>query len=185
MEYAIADLHVTQETMCTYSAPDGSKLRPWDTADEMDEALIARWNAVVSPEDKVYVLGDATGSKGIRKALRKYDLMNGVKVLLMGNHDDEDSGIYLRHFRKLYGCRVLPARRAILSHVPWHPGSLKPGWVNIHGHLHASEVTMVQGADLVADPRYYSVSVERIGFQPIPLDEAIDRAHAALAASLA
>lgn len=179
-EFAIADLHLGQESMCTYAAADGSKLRPWNSAEEMDAALVDRWNAVVSPEDKVYVFGDTTGAKGVKAALRKYDLMNGTKILLLGNHDDEDSAIYLRHFRKLYGSRVLPARRAILSHVPWHPGSLKPGWVNIHGHLHSMVVTMTTDEGERPDPRYFSVSVERIDFTPILLDEAIDRAHQAL-----
>jgi len=180
-EFAIADLHVGQESMCTYAAADGSKLRPWSSAEEMDAALIANWNSVVSPEDKVYVFGDTTGAKGVKAALRKYDLMNGTKILILGNHDDEDTAIYLRHFRKLYGSRVLPAKRAILSHVPWHPGSVKPGWVNVHGHLHSMAVTMGTGDDERPDPRYFSVSVERIGFTPVLLDDAIDMAHRALA----
>jgi hypothetical protein len=32
--------------------------RPWASTDEMDEALIANWNAVVRPDDIVYHLGD-------------------------------------------------------------------------------------------------------------------------------
>lgn len=181
-EFAIADLHLGQESMCTYAAADGSKLRPWSSAEEMDAALIANWNSVVAPDDKVYVFGDTTGSKGVKAALRKYDLMNGTKILILGNHDDEDTAIYLRHFRKLYGSRVLPARRAVLSHVPWHPGSLKPGWVNVHGHLHSMVVTISTGDDERPDPRYFSVSVERINFTPILLDDAIDLARDALVA---
>ena len=32
--------------------------RPFSTVEEMDEALIRNWNAKVSDEDTVYVLGD-------------------------------------------------------------------------------------------------------------------------------
>jgi calcineurin-like phosphoesterase family protein len=34
--------------------------RPFASAQEMDEAMIERWNSVVKPDDKVYHLGDFT-----------------------------------------------------------------------------------------------------------------------------
>ena len=32
--------------------------RPWKTTEEMNEALIERWNSVVKPDDIVFHLGD-------------------------------------------------------------------------------------------------------------------------------
>lgn len=36
----------------------GHDNRPFQTLAEMNEALVARWNGAVNPEDTVYVLGD-------------------------------------------------------------------------------------------------------------------------------
>jgi len=52
----------------------------------MNEVLIQNWNNVVKAEDTVYIVGDlGFGSKqSIRKLLQR---MNGMKVLILGNHD--------------------------------------------------------------------------------------------------
>jgi calcineurin-like phosphoesterase family protein len=60
--------------------------RPFSSVEEMNEALIQRWNAVVSPDDSVYYLGDMfMGQKkdwpGIRSRL------NGLVFFVVGNHD--------------------------------------------------------------------------------------------------
>jgi len=50
----------------------------------MNEALVDRWNAVVAPEDTVWVLGDvAMGTKHLGHVAR----LNGNKILVAGNHD--------------------------------------------------------------------------------------------------
>lgn len=60
--------------------------RPFKDTEEMDEAIIRRWNNVVSPEDTVYHLGDvALGN--IAKSLPKVARLNGYKIAVMGNHD--------------------------------------------------------------------------------------------------
>lgn len=60
--------------------------RPFADTNEMDEAIIANWNAVVGPADKVYHLGDiALGP--IDKTLAKIARLNGHKIALLGNHD--------------------------------------------------------------------------------------------------
>lgn len=51
----------------------------------MNEALIANWNAVVAPEDTVYVLGDfALAARAVEQILPR---LNGRKILILGNHD--------------------------------------------------------------------------------------------------
>src|SRR4051812_17199465 len=60
--------------------------RPFADAEEMNRALIDRWNAVVDPGDEVWVLGDfALGS--IADTLPLAAELHGYKVLLAGNHD--------------------------------------------------------------------------------------------------
>ena len=59
--------------------------RPFGTVEEMDEALLSKWNAKVKVDDTVYILGDlffrAAKVEPILKAL------NGRKHLIVGNHD--------------------------------------------------------------------------------------------------
>ena len=59
--------------------------RPFKDTDEMNEALIANWNNVVSEGDTVYHLGDFS----FRGYHRYRNRLNGNIVLLQGNHDDE------------------------------------------------------------------------------------------------
>jgi calcineurin-like phosphoesterase family protein len=64
--FLTSDTHFSHKGIVEFNGVHGTKLRPWDTIEEMDEALIENWNKVVRPEDKVYVLGDvALGKNGL------------------------------------------------------------------------------------------------------------------------
>lgn len=138
--------------------------RPFGSVDEMNETIVERCNAVVRPEDHLYVLGDVSMSKsGLVFAKR----LNGHKRLITGNHDIFDTTEYMKAgFEKVMGVRVFG--NALLSHFPVHPDSLahrfKDG--NIHGHLHEQTVN---------DPRYENVCVEQTGYAPVELDEVVAR----------
>lgn len=60
--------------------------RPFASLEEMNTALVERWNATVGPEDEVWCLGDfAMGrSKG---RLDVVAALRGHKILIPGNHD--------------------------------------------------------------------------------------------------
>ncbi|NUB11294.1 hypothetical protein GAY28_00415, partial [Azospirillum brasilense] len=62
--------------------------RPFTSRDEMDEALIAAWNGVVSPEDDVWHLGDLAMHTHPRRLREIFDRLNGRKHLITGNHDN-------------------------------------------------------------------------------------------------
>ena len=60
--------------------------RGFTTADEMNEAIIERWNKVVKPDDIVYHLGDVflnNDKVGIECVKR----LNGTIFMIWGNHD--------------------------------------------------------------------------------------------------
>ena len=63
--------------------------RPFANVDEMNEALIQKWNAVVGPDDVVYHLGDFFMGPKETVLLRKR--LNGKIVLIKGNHDKKDA----------------------------------------------------------------------------------------------
>ena len=57
--------------------------RPFKSLLEMDEALVDRWNAVVSPGDIVYVLGDMFWCKA-QDAIPILRSLKGQKFLIKG-----------------------------------------------------------------------------------------------------
>src|SRR4051812_19562753 len=57
--------------------------------DEMNDYIVARWNSVVRPGDRVYHLGDVF--MGTAEKFRSaWARLNGQKRLILGNHDNVD-----------------------------------------------------------------------------------------------
>ena len=174
--FLVSDTHFGHAGVCRFTTGDGvTKLRPWTDPDEMDEAMVERWNAKVKPTDKVYHLGDVVIN---RKALKIMHRLNGDKVLIRGNHDIFRDDEYRLHFRELRAYHVMNGM--ILSHIPIHEESLGRFGVNIHGHLHANRVMTRKHARATPeiDPRYHCVCVEHTDFAPILFEEVIDRIKA-------
>lgn len=181
--FLISDTHFGHEKTCSvFKRPDGSPLRPFASAEEMDEAMVARWNDRVRPGDKVYHLGDVVIN---RKFLSVLARLNGDKVLIRGNHDIFKLSDYTEYFRDVRGYDV--KNGMILSHVPVHSDSLARFGCNVHGHLHANRVMRPRGVDAKTgeilysdqiDPRYHCVSVEHTDYAPISLEEVYDRIRA-------
>ena len=63
--------------------------RPFSSVEEMNEAILANHNAIVKPEDEVYILGDVAFSKAATVERVKWMLsrFNGKLHLIQGNHD--------------------------------------------------------------------------------------------------
>lgn len=161
--FLISDTHFSHVGVCQFLNEDGTKMRPWDNVEEMDEALVKNWNDVVGPKDKVYHLGDVAMN---RRALPILNRLNGDKVLIKGNHDIFKLRDYATYFRDIRAYHVL--HRMLLSHIPIHPNSLGRFSGNIHGHLHSRKVMTPQGDP---DLCYLNVCVEQTNFRPVSLDE--------------
>jgi calcineurin-like phosphoesterase family protein len=172
--YLIADPHFGHRNICKFHNYDGTKTRPWDDVDEMDEEMVKRWNGTVKPADKVYMLGDIVIN---RKALSILDRLNGDKVLIKGNHDIFKLNDYTNHFRDIRAYHVMNG--LILSHIPVHKESIARFGCNIHGHLHANRVKKTVGVwpfkKQIIDPDYFCVSVEQIDYTPILFEEVLKR----------
>jgi len=181
--FLVSDTHFGHMGVCRFTRNDGvTKLRPWDSPEEMDEAMIKAWNERVKPTDKVYHLGDVVIN---RRALATLHRLNGDKVLIRGNHDIFRDDEYRVHFRELRAYHVMNGM--ILSHIPIHEESLGRFGVNIHGHLHANRVMKARGVDAKTgavlyskeiDPRYWCCCVEQTDFAPILFEDAIKRIEA-------
>ena len=160
--WLISDTHFGHEKICLFKREDGSPLRPFSHADEMDEFMVNAWNERVKPSDKVYHLGDVAIR---RKSLEILNRLNGDKVLIRGNHDIFKLSDYIKHFRDIRAYHVMNGM--ILSHVPIHSASLERFGCNIHGHLHANRVMMY----MVPDPAYMNVCVEHTDYAPILFED--------------
>jgi len=180
--FLTSDTHFGHTNICKFTTSDGKPVRPWDNADEMDEALVANWNSVVKPNDKIYHLGDVVINK---KALKTLGRLNGDKVLIRGNHDIFADSDYQQYFRSLRGYHVMNG--CILSHIPVHPDSLGRFGTNIHGHLHTNRVKKARGVDAKTgqilysdqiDTRYHCVCVEQTNFTPILFEDVLKKIKA-------
>ena len=165
--WLVSDTHFGHEKTCTvFKRADGSPLRPFTSAEEMDDEMVRRWNERVRPNDKVYHLGDVVIN---RKALKTLSRLNGDKVLIKGNHDIFKLDEYTEYFRDVRGYHVMNGM--ILSHIPVHEESLARFGTNIHGHLHYHRVKK----DGVIDVRYHCVCVEQTDYRPILFEDVIKR----------
>lgn len=75
-----SDLHFGHANIIEYSG------RPFTDAEQMNAALIERWNALVQPDDDVWVLGDVAMGR-IADTLPLVGELHGAKRLVVGNHD--------------------------------------------------------------------------------------------------
>jgi calcineurin-like phosphoesterase family protein len=175
--FLYSDPHFGHQGVCRFMRNDGvTKLRPWDTAEEMDEHLVKVYNERVKPNDKIYFLGDVVIN---RRHLPTLARLNGDKVLIRGNHDIFRDDEYRTYFRELRAYHVVEGM--IFSHIPLHSDSLGRFGVNVHGHTHANRVKKARGVDARTgeilysdenDVRYHCVCVEQTpDFAPILFED--------------
>lgn len=154
--------------------------RPFANVDEMNQAIIDRWNEVVSDHDDVYHLGDfALGGKTFISHFASQ--LKGRIHLILGNHDHRNivgaslSGL----FHEVAEAKTIRYhhRHILLCHYPYlcWPGTYEHV-PQFHGHVHLRPG--YAGADLrlmadVASPRQYDVGVDLNNFTPISLDDAL------------
>lgn len=166
--FLVSDTHFGHNGVTKFLKEDGTKVRPWDSVEEMDEVLIDNWNKTVSNKDLVYHLGDVVMNRRCLETVRR---LNGEKVLIRGNHDVFRLEELTKFFKDIMGSHVLHGM--LLTHIPIHPDSLYRYSANIHGHLHEKRV-MLNGE---IDKRYYSVSVEQINYTPISLEDLVKKVN--------
>jgi len=81
-EYHISDTHFNCDKILVYS----EDTRPFSSIEEHDEYIVKVWNHYVRPFDVVYHHGDV-GYGDFRRIKDIHSRLNGVKVLIRGNHD--------------------------------------------------------------------------------------------------
>ena len=91
-----ADTHFRHTNIIRYCC------RPFASVTEMDETLIANWNAVLGVDDDVWHLGDFAYCRGERLATI-FHRLNGRKRLVVGKQLGADFPAKLRRLRRRAG----------------------------------------------------------------------------------
>lgn len=151
MIFYIADWHYNHPNILSYDN------RPFKTVEEMDAALVERWNATVTSADTVYVLGDMFWG-GETKAVPVLDSLDGKKILIKGNHDRCKNTEFRKRFDQISGYLEITDgdRHVVLSHYPmpcfknhFH------GWYHLYGHVHNSfEANMMEHDRMLLEDLY-------------------------------
>jgi len=169
MIYFTSDLHLNHQNMLRI------KNRPFETVEEMNQALIDNINARVRPEDTLYILGDLSFRGTVESAnayIKKINCRN--LYCIKGNHDrDYDpslfKGIYdLHEIRETIGGEKYII---VLCHYPlleWN--HYYRGAIHLHGHIHSlpGEYNQKKKEEGI---RRYDVGVDANGFVPVSLQE--------------
>ena len=131
--WVTSDTHFCHRRILIYEAEN----RPFKNLNEMNEALIQRWNEKVGEKDLVLHLGDFSfGNKNRIKDI--VTRLNGRIWLLMGNHDREQHYNWQElGFERNIRYPFLLDDKFIFSHEPLEV--IPEGKVNIYGHVHGSK----------------------------------------------
>lgn len=169
-----SDHHFFHENILKFKGENEELIRPefeGRTVNEMNEEMIARWNAVVKPEDHVWHLGDVAFQKRakfeeVKKLLQQ---LHGKKRLVVGNHDDVIAICKMQVFEKVVLWRGFHTEGFTCTHIPIMLNQLRDGAVNVHGHIHER---------LMPGNGYINVCVERRDYTPVHMDQIIQEIKA-------
>jgi calcineurin-like phosphoesterase family protein len=156
--YLIADLHLGHANIIRYCS------RPFLFSDvrEMDHVLVKNWNYTISPENRVYYLGDLRYGKDALPLSLYRQKLKGRITFIKGNHDDQELDTVPSCLLDHGGFRFL------LVHDPADCQHTFDGWV-IHGHHHNNNIRQYPFVDF--ENRRINVSAEVVGYIPVNLDD--------------
>lgn len=163
----ISDTHFGHANIIKYSN------RPYSHVDEMNEALIQNWNALVKPDDIIYHLGDFAFMQW-RDFSQMVWKLNGHIQFIRGNHDkmiDQHEVELLRSGKIETIQNYLEIKPAGQMIVLFHYGQRvwnksHHGSIHLYGHSHGSLPPHGKSVDVGVDCK--EITAE---YRPIHLDE--------------
>jgi calcineurin-like phosphoesterase family protein len=185
-EYITSDTHFGHTNIIKYSN------RPFENVDEMNEQLIARWNAKIPPGSIVYHLGDFAFMKREDRIIELAKRLNGTIRLVMGNHDRLKGKVRdcFEWVRPYYESKTDDGIKVTMCHYPfmtWNK-SHRNSW-SLHGHCHGNlqtypnmiaemlaskgfdEASLLVLAEFGTEPRRLDVGVDTNNYEPYSFDE--------------
>ena len=160
----MTDIWFTSDTHFGHSNVIKFCNRPFDSAKQMDEALIASWNARVKPNDTVWHLGDFGFYKTYDELNAVFSQLNGNKYLIAGNHDYGNTKRLFWEKVSTLEELMFGKQTLVLFHYPmtaWHRSY--QGSYHLHGHTHGGLDGTNQSLDVGVDCwNYTPVNYEEI-----------------------
>lgn len=172
-----ADTHFCHDNIRKYCA------RPFSDVAQMNDALIDRWNAKVSPGDIVWHLGDF-GFGSSRQMADIFERLNGQINLVLGNHDKPARSIlecfenhnFLSRHSHFYNIQDIlihddeiaegHKQMIVMCHYPMETWPSKHyGAFHAHGHSHGT-IPYRKGMEARVD-----VGVDCNGYAPISYED--------------
>jgi len=172
------EIFITSDTHFCHSQPFLYEPRGFTSTEEMNEAIIERWNSIVKPNDRVIHLGDIMlndNEKGIECLKR----LNGEICLIYGNHDSltrqkliqsECQSIISLGYAHMFKHGKMSI---YLSHYPTLTANYDEKYFSqhvlaLHGHTHQQANFMYPN-----NPFCYHVGMDSHNCTPVSLDEII------------
>jgi len=150
MLFFTADTHFGHRNILKHCATTRGH---FSSIQEHNEWLIKSWNETVSKSDVVYHLGDfGFGSKEYLDAIIRQ--LNGVKVLIRGNHDKSIRGELIKRFSTITDYHTISVKdqemnctqKIVLCHFPFETWDHQHhGAWHLHGHSHGNLKTSIMG----------------------------------------
>ena len=168
MTYFTADTHFGHQNVIRFCD------RPWQTAEEMDEAMIERWNDRVRNNDTIYIVGDmffrSKDADGILSRLK------GKKRLIVGNHD----GSWMkkvdlsRHFESVdHYLEISDGQHGLtLCHYPLLTWNHSKRSFMIYGHIH-SDTTVDFWPLILTRDHMLNAGADINGYMPVTFEELV------------
>jgi calcineurin-like phosphoesterase family protein len=149
--------------------------RPWETVEEMNEALITNWNSVVGIDDIVFHLGDVQLGGGNQLMDNIFPRLNGHIILILGNHDGHN--LKPRHLDLIDAAYeqltiIIDGILCTLTHCPHGiPGKEPEHQFNLHGHLHSINDKPNEECTVKLRENHYDVGVDNNNYFPISFND--------------
>lgn len=163
--YLLTDTHFLHEKIITDFG-----FRPAN----FTQLIINNWKSTVKDIDVVYHLGDVIwGDKEQLKGI--LNQLPGNKILVRGNHDKNHSNNWFMEAGFNAVLEKVQVSGAILSHMPSNLSQeeIDRGLINIFGHFHNNPPDRWEEylKERLTE-NHYLLSIEEVGYRPIPLLEA-------------
>ena len=152
------------------------RARGFDSVQEMNETIVSNWNATVSADDEVYLLGDVMLGKD--DSIEYLKRLNGKIHIILGNHDTSKRTKMYHNCDNVvsvsYAEMIKHGKYHIyLSHFPTittngETRGLSQVTLNMYGHTHQTD----NFYDEI--PWLYHVGMDSHNCYPIQLEDAIN-----------
>lgn len=171
-----SDLHFCHEL------PNMYQQRGFQSADEMNLAIVQKWNRKVKPDDEVFLLGDLMLTD-TEKGMTLFRQLNGVFHIILGNHDTTTrQQLYAAepNVKEVVYSTVLKygGFHFYLCHYATFTGHfdtrpLKEDLICLFGHTHQKGNFYIYPGTEIENGRMYHVGLDSHNLEPVSIDQII------------